>query len=144
MPSEIKQRIESAVKDAMRARDKQRVGTLRLIMSEFKKVEVDERIDLEDDRVLAILDKMVKQRKDSLSQYEAAGREDLASQEAFEIALLQDYLPVALSDAEIAILMDAALNEVGAVSMQDMGKVMAPTHIARLFDGEPDLILFGE
>ena len=83
--SEIKQKIDNAVKDAMRARDKQRVGALRLTMSEFKKIEVDERIELDDARVLAILDKMTKQRKDSLAQYEAAGREDLLAQEAFEI-----------------------------------------------------------
>ena len=83
--SEIKQRIENAVKDAMRARDKQRVGALRLITAELKRVEVDERIELDDTRVLAVLDKMVKQRNDSLSQFEQAGRDDLADRERFEL-----------------------------------------------------------
>ena len=126
MPSsEIQHRITEAVKDAMRARDKQRVGALRLITSEFKRIEVDERIELDDTRVLAILDKMTKQRKDSLSQYEAAGRQDLADQESFEIALLQEYMPEALDDAEIAALVDDAIAASGAVAMKDMGQVMA-------------------
>ena len=86
--SKIKVQISSDIKDAMRAREKQRLGVLRLVMSEFKKVEVDERIELDDTRVLAILDKMSKQRKDSFTQFDAAGREDLANQEAFEIELL--------------------------------------------------------
>ncbi|MCB1644652.1 MAG: GatB/YqeY domain-containing protein [Pseudomonadales bacterium] len=125
MSSEIKQRVEAAVKDAMRARDKQRLGVLRLIMADFKKIEVDERIELDDTRVLAILDKMTKQRKDSLTQYESAGRQDLVDQEAFEIAVLQEFLPAALSEAEISELVAAAVSETGASSMQDMGNVMA-------------------
>ena len=109
----------------MRARDKQRLGVLRLTMAEFKRIEVDERIDLDDERVLAVLDKMLKQRMDSLSQFEKAGREDLVAQEAFEIALIKEFLPEPLDDAAIAQLIDAAIDAVGANSMQAMGQVMA-------------------
>jgi uncharacterized protein YqeY len=126
MPSsEIKQRVDAAVKDAMRAREKQRLGALRLIMAEIKRIEVDERIELEDERVLAILDKMLKQRHDSLTQYQSAGRDDLAAQESFEIALIQEFLPAALSDSEIESLIAAAIESSGADSMQAMGQVMA-------------------
>ena len=122
--SEIKQRIEAAVKDAMRARDKQRLGVLRLTMAEFKRIEVDERIELDDERVLAVLDKMTKQRIDSLTQFDKAGRDDLAAQEAFEIALIKEFLPEPLSEAEITQLIDAAIETAGASSMQAMGQVM--------------------
>ena len=123
--SEIKQRIENAVKDAMRARDKQRVGALRLITAELKRVEVDERIELDDTRVLAVLDKMVKQRNDSLSQFEQAGRDDLADRERFELALIREFMPEALDEAAIAALVDEAIAGCGATSMKDMGQVMA-------------------
>jgi uncharacterized protein len=123
--SEIKQRIDAAVKDAMRARDKQRLGVLRLTMAEFKRIEVDERIELDDERVLAVLDKMTKQRIDSLTQFEKAGRDDLAAQEAFEIALIKEFLPEPLSEAEITQLIDAAIETAEASSMQAMGQVMA-------------------
>ena len=123
--SEIKQRIEAAVKDAMRARDKQRLGVLRLTMAEFKRIEVDERIELDDERVLAVLDKMTKQRIDSLTQFDKAGRDDLAAQEAFQIALIKEFLPEPLSEAEITQLIDAAIETAGASSMQAMGQVMA-------------------
>ncbi len=123
--SEIKQRIDDAVKDAMRARDKQRLGALRLAMSEFKKIEVDERVELDDARVLAILDKMTKQRKDSLAQYESAGREDLVAQEAFEIGLIKEFLPTGLTQDELAVLIETAIADSGASSMKDMGRVMA-------------------
>lgn len=122
--SELKPRIESSVKDAMRAREKQRLGVLRLVMSELKKVEVDERIELDDERVIAILVKMSKQRKDSLTQYLNADRQDLADQEQYELDLLQEFLPVALDEAAIAALIDAAIAQTGATSMKDMGKVM--------------------
>ena len=122
--SELKPRIESSVKDAMRAREKQRLGVLRLVMSELKKVEVDERIELDDERVISILVKMSKQRKDSLTQYLDAGRQDLADQEQYELDLLQEFLPVALDEAAIAALIDAAIAQTGASSMKDMGKVM--------------------
>lgn len=122
--SEIKAQISSDIKDAMRAREKQRLGVLRLIMSEFKRIEVDERIELDDTRVLAVLDKMSKQRKDSFTQFEAAGREDLASQEAFEIELLKQYMPEQLDEASIAEIISAAIEKSGASSMKDMGQLM--------------------
>ncbi len=108
----------------MRAREKQRLGVLRLVMSEFKRVEVDERIELDDNRVLVILDKMVKQRRDSLSQYQQAGRDDLAGQESFELDLLKEFMPEALDEATITALIDQAISETQADSMKDMGKVM--------------------
>ena len=125
MASEIKTNIADAVKDAMRAKDKQRLGILRMLMSEFKRVEVDERIDLDDARVLAILDKQLKQRKDSANQYQEAGRTDLADQENFEIGVIQEYLPQALSADEINKLIRDAIAQTGAEGMRDMGKVMA-------------------
>lgn len=125
MSSPIKSQIETAVKEAMKARDKQRLGVLRLMMAEFKRVEVDERIELDDTRVLAILDKMTKQRKDSLEQYQNAGRDDLAEQEQFELTVIDEYTPEALSDAEIEALVKEAVAETGASSMKDMGALMA-------------------
>ena len=125
MPEPIYQRVTTEVKVAMKARDKPRLGALRLIMADFKRIEVDERIELDDERVLVILDKMTKQRKDSLKQFEDAGREDLANQEALEIAVIAEFLPDQLSDDEVSGLVKAAIAETGAASMQDMGKVMA-------------------
>ncbi len=124
MTSEIKSRIESSVKDAMRARDTRRLGVLRLTMSELKKVEIDERIELDDTRVLAILDKMSKQRKDSLAQFQQAGREDLVDQESFELDLLKEYMPEALDDAAVLAIIDQAIADSGASSMKDMGQLM--------------------
>jgi uncharacterized protein YqeY len=123
--SEIQTRINEAVKDAMRAKAKERLGTLRLATSEFKKIEVDERIQLDDARVIAVIDKMIKQRKDSVQQFQAGGRNDLADRELAEITVLQEFLPTALSDAELEALMKAAIAESGAEGMKDMGKVMA-------------------
>ena len=125
MPEPIYQRVTAEVKLAMKARDKPRLGALRLIMADFKRIEVDERIELDDERVLVILDKMTKQRKDSLTQFEDAGREDLANQEALEIAVIAKFLPDQLSDDEVSGLVKAAIAETGAASMQDMGRVMA-------------------
>ena len=125
MSEPIYQRVSAEVKVAMKARDKPRLGALRLIMADFKKIEVDERIELDDKRVLVILDKMTKQRKDSLKQFEDAGREDPANQEALEIAVIAEFLPEQLSDDEVSGLVKAAIAETGAGSMQDMGKVMA-------------------
>ena len=122
--SEIKPKIESSVKDAMRARDKQRLGVLRLIMSEFKNVEVNERIELDDDRVLSILDKMTKQRKDSLSQFQAAGRDDLVAQEAFELDVLKEYMPESLDDSAILEIVNKAIEATGVSSMKEMGQLM--------------------
>ncbi len=125
MASELKQAVSSAVKDAMRAKEKERLMVLRTVMAEFKKIEVDERIELDDDRVLVILDKLVKQRKDSLTQYEEANREDLAAVERFEIEVIQAFLPEALSEEELANIVQSAIAESGASSMRDMGSVMA-------------------
>ncbi len=124
MSSDTKLQIEAEVKNAMRARDKQRLGVLRLIMSEFKRVEVDERIELEDTRVLVVLDKMSKQRKDSLAQFEAAGRDDLVAQESFELDILKEFMPQQLSLEEVKSIVEAVISELGATSIQDMGKVM--------------------
>lgn len=116
--------IKEAVKAAMRAKEKERLNALRLITSEFKRVEVDERIDIDDARALAILDKMLKQRRDSLAQYETAGRDDLAAVEQFEMNVISEYMPEPLSDDELAKLVADAIAQSGAASMQDMGKVM--------------------
>ena len=125
MASELKNSISAAVKDAMRAKAKDRLGVLRMVMSEFKRIEVDERIELDDARVLAVLDKLVKQRKDSEKQYRDASRDDLADIEAFEISVIQEFLPAALSEEEVTAIVSAAISESSAASMQDMGKVMA-------------------
>ncbi|HAT26912.1 MAG TPA: glutamyl-tRNA amidotransferase [Gammaproteobacteria bacterium] len=122
--SALKQEITEAMKTAMRARDKARLGTIRLALSEIKRVEVDERIDPDDTRVIAILDKMLKQRRESIRMFEEAERTELADQEKFEIAVLQEFLPQALSTAELDDIIQSALSESGAESMKDMGKVM--------------------
>lgn len=123
--SNLKAEIQADMKAAMRARDKERLGTIRLIQAEFKKIEVDERIELDDTRVLAVLDKMLKQRRDSIQQYEAAERQDLADVEAAEVLVIESFLPAALSEAEIDELLSSAIAESGAESVRDMGKVMA-------------------
>ncbi len=120
----LKSRIHNDMKEAMRAKDKQRLATIRLIQAEIKRIEVDERIEIDDERLLTVLDKMCKQRRDSIKQYEDAGRTELAEQEANEITVIQDYLPTQLSDDEIAQLIDEAVTATGAESMKDMGKVM--------------------
>ena len=125
MSSEIQHAIAEAVKDAMRAKAKERLGVLRLVSAEFKRVEVDERIELDDARVLTILDKMVKQRRESAKQYSENGRPELAEQEQFEIGVIQEYLPQQLSEAEIRQLVTEAAASLGAKSAADMGKVMA-------------------
>ncbi|MFV8781063.1 GatB/YqeY domain-containing protein [Microbulbifer sp. SA54] len=123
--STLKETLSTATKDAMRAREKARLATLRLINAEIKRVEVDERIELDDARILALLDKMTKQRRDSITQYEKAGRPELAAVEQQEIEVIQEFLPEQLSEAEIAEIVSAAVAETGASSMADMGKVMA-------------------
>ncbi|MDZ7923040.1 MAG: GatB/YqeY domain-containing protein [Marinagarivorans sp.] len=123
--SEIKQAVTSAVKDAMRAKAKERLGVLRMVTAEFKRIEVDERIEIGDARVLIILDKMVKQRRDSASQFSSAGRDELAAIENFEISVIQEFLPLPLSEDEIKVLIASAIASTGASSMADMGKVMA-------------------
>jgi len=121
----LKAIITSAMKEAMKAREKIRLGTIRLILSEVKRIEVDERIDIDDARLLAVLDKMQKQRRDSISQYEAAGRQDLADIEIAESAIIDTFLPAALNEDEINALLNEALKTSGAESVRDMGKVMA-------------------
>ena len=121
----LKATITAAMKAAMKARDKERLGTIRLIQSEFKRIEVDERIEIDDARALAVLDKMVKQRRDSADQYEKAGRDELAAQENFEIGVIQEFLPAQLSEAELITMVDAAIAASGVSGMQAMGSVMA-------------------
>ena len=120
----LKEQIHTAMKDAMRAKEKARLGAIRLIQAEVKRIEVDERIDVDDQRLIAIMDKMVKQRRDSIAQYEAAGRAELAAVEVAEIAVIQDFLPTALTENEIEALIQQAITSTGAESMRDMGKVM--------------------
>jgi uncharacterized protein YqeY len=120
----LKQRLVDDMKAALRAGDKRRLGVIRLINAAIKQREVDDRVELDDAAVLAVLDKMVKQRRDSIEQYEGAGREDLAGQERFELGVCQEYLPEALSAEDIANLIDEAIAATGAASMKDMGQVM--------------------
>ena len=122
--SPLKAQINEAMKAAMRAKEKERLGTIRLVLAEIKKVEVDERIDPDDVRVTSILDKMVKQRRDSIKQFTDAGRDELAAKEQTEIEVIQEFLPQPLSEEEIASLIEEAIASTGAASMQDMGKVM--------------------
>ena len=122
--SDIKTSLMDAMKQSMRDKDKARLGTIRLALSEIKRVEVDERIELSDERVTSILDKMVKQRRESIKQFELADRDELVAQEKFEIDVLQEFLPQALSEEELDKIIAGALSESGAQGMQDMGKVM--------------------
>ena len=133
----IKDTINNDVKDAMRAKDKDKLGTLRLVTSAFKQVEVDERIEVDDARALVILDKLVKQRNESISQFKAAGRDDLVSQEEFELNIIRHYLPKPLTPAEITVLVEQVLLEEGAEKMSDMGKVMA--RLKPLMQGRADM-----
>ena len=120
----LKDKIKEDMKAAMKAGEKPRLGVIRLIQAAIKQREVDERIELNDDQVLVVLDKMVKQRRDSITQYEQAGRTELADQEKFEVGVCQEYLPEALGEDEIAALVEQAMAETGAGSMKEMGKVM--------------------
>lgn len=122
----LKIEIQEAMKTAMKAKDKPTLSTVRLILAEIKRVEVDERIELSDDtRVLAILDKMQKQRRDSISQFESAGRDDLVAIEKAEMEVITKFLPDPLSSEELVTIIDSAISQSGAASMADMGKVMA-------------------
>jgi len=121
----LKSQITDAMKEAMRAREKDKLGAIRLIQSEIKRIEVDERIELDDTRVLAVLDKMLKQRRDSLKQFADAGRQDLADKEQAEIDVIQGFMPAPLSETELEDLVAKAVADSGAESMRDMGKVMA-------------------
>lgn len=125
MTSPIKDSITEDMKTAMRAQDKSTLAVVRLILAALKQREVDERIVLSDEQVLATLNKMIKQRRESIVQYEAGNRPDLVQQESFEISVIQRYLPAQLSEAEIKAAIDTAFEETGATSAKDMGKLMS-------------------
>ena len=116
--------IDNAMKAAMRAKEKERLATIRLMLAEIKRIEVDERIELDDNRILAVLDKMLKQRRDSIEQFEKAGRDELAAQERSEMDVIKDFMPAQLDAAEIEQLIADAISSTGAEGMRDMGKVM--------------------
>jgi uncharacterized protein len=120
----LKERITDDMKSAMRAGEKERLGTIRLVLAAIKQREVDERITLDDGQVLAVLEKMIKQRKESITQFENGGRSDLVAKEQAELSVLQTYLPAQMSDAEIDALIAEAVAASGATSIKDMGKVM--------------------
>ncbi len=122
--SDLKQRINDSVKDAMRAKEKARLKTLRLITSAIKQIEVDKRIELDDDAVIAVLEKMLKQRKDSIEAFEKAARTELADIEKAEVLIIKEFMPEQMSDAEVDALIDEAIAATGASVMKDMGKVM--------------------
>lgn len=121
----LKQRIQDDTKDAMRSKDQRKLGVLRLLQAAIKQREVDERITLDDTQILAVIDKMLKQRRDSIDQFQSAGRTDLVDQEAFEMQILEVYLPEQLKPEEVSKLIQDAIKESGASSIKDMGKVMA-------------------
>jgi uncharacterized protein YqeY len=120
----LKARITEDMKNAMRSGEKDRLGLIRMLLAAIKQREVDERIELDDTQVLSVIDKMIKQRRDSITQFEAGGRADLVAKESAEIDWLSDYLPAQLSDAELDALVQEAIATTGASSMKDMGKVM--------------------
>ena len=121
----IKERIRDDMKASMKSGEKVRLGVIRMMMAAIKQVEVDERVELADDRVIVVLDKMLKQRRESIKQYRDAGRDDLAEIEEAEILVIQDFLPQALSEAEIDAMVAKAIADTGASSIKDMGSVMA-------------------
>lgn len=131
------EQLKEEQKSAMKAKDKARLGTIRLALSAIKQREVDERITLSDDDILAVLTKMVKQRRDSVTQYEAADRQDLADAEKAEITVLEEFMPQPLTDEEVSTLIDKAITESGAAGMQDMGNVMGV--LKPLLQGRADM-----
>ena len=124
--STIKTRIQDDMKAAMRAKDSARLGTIRMLMAAIKQREVDERIELDDAAVIAVIDKMIKQRRDAITQFKTGGRDDLAANEAAEISALEPYLPARLSGDELDAEVRAVIAEVGAAGPQDLGRVMGP------------------
>jgi len=130
-------RLHNDLKDAMRAQDKKKLGTLRLITAAIKQIEVDERIEVDETRMLVILDKMVKQRKESITQFQAASRDDLVAQEEYELTVINQYLPEPLSEEEIQQMVTRAISDTGADKMSDMGKVMA--QLKPLMQGRADM-----
>lgn len=135
--ADLKAQLNDAVKDAMRSKDKDRLTTLRMATAAIKQIEVDERIELDEARILAVLEKMIKQRKDAATQYEAGNRPELAAKELAEVTVLQAFLPAALSEAELDGLINTALQATGASGMKDMGKVMA--HLKPQVQGRADM-----
>lgn len=133
----IKEQLNADLISAMRAQDKKSLGALRLITAAIKQIEVDERIEVDEMRLLAILDKLAKQRKESISQFTTAGRDDLVAQEEFELRLINQYLPEPLSDAELTNIVEHTLHELGAEKISDMGKVMA--QLKPLLQGRADM-----
>ena len=137
--SDLQKQIQGSAITAMKAGEKERLAIIRLMTSSMKQIEVDERIELDDARVIAILDKMVKQRRESISQFKTAGRDDLIEQESFEIDIIQEFLPQALSEEEVDDIVAQAIEQTGASSIKDMGKVMGlvrPQIIGRADMGE--------
>jgi len=122
--SDLKSTINNDVKNAMRAKEKERLKTLRLITSAIKQIEVDTRTELDNDAVIVVLEKMLKQRKDSIEQFEKAGRDELAAIEKAEVLIIKEYMPEQMSDDDVNALIDEAISSSGASSMKDMGKVM--------------------
>jgi uncharacterized protein YqeY len=120
----MKDRISDDMKAAMRARETERLGTIRLLLAAIKQREIDERVTLDDAAVASVVDKLIKQRRDSMAQFQAAGRDDLVAKESAELAVLQGYMPEQLSDAEVAAAVREAISQAGASGPQDMGKVM--------------------
>lgn len=133
----IKDRINQDLKEAMRSRDQKKVAALRFMTAAIKQVEVDERVELDDARILALLDKMSKQRMDAIEQYQKASRDDLVEQETYELELIKTFLPEPLSESEINALITEAFYETGAASMRDMGKIMA--YLKPIFQGRADM-----
>jgi uncharacterized protein YqeY len=124
-PAPLKQRIQTDMNAALKAGDKQRLGTLRLMLAAIRQREIDDRVELDEAEIVAVLDKMVKQRRESIAQYERANRQDLADVEKMEIQILHDYLPEPLTASVLASLIGAAITETGASGISDIGKVMA-------------------
>ena len=122
--SDLQKQIQDAVVSAMKAGEKKRLAIIRLMTSAMKQIEVDERIELDDARVIVILDKMVKQRRESIAQFKIAGRDDLVKQESYEIDIIQEFLPQAISEEEVDDIVNQAIEKTGAASIKDMGKVM--------------------
>jgi len=137
----LKERITDDMKSAMRSGEKERLATIRLVLSAIKQREVDERILLDDAQVLSVIEKMTKQRKESITQFEAGGRADLVAKEAAEMVVLQAYMPEAMSEAELAMLIDTAIASTGAASIKDMGKVMA--QVKAVAAGRADMATVG-
>jgi len=137
--SDLQKQIQASAISAMKAGEKERLKIIRLMTSAMKQIEIDERIELDDARVIAILDKMVKQRRESISQFKTAGRDDLIKQEAYEIDIIQEFLPQALSEDEVDAIVSQAIEQTSASSIKDMGKVMGlvrPQIIGRADMGE--------